>query len=236
MAWVALFVALGGVASGLPGRNTVDSHDIRKNQVRGQDIRAQAVASSELRDGAVQRADLANSSVSAEQLLDGSVGPGQIGPVPAVRVDTPQEAGCVTQEIANNSSEVLQFSNELYDGGDLHREAGPDCSVETQNRLTAPTNGLYSIVAGVIWSSSQTGTRQISILRTVDEGPAQSVASDSRNPSATGETSQNLATEISLGAGDYVELQATQVGGGSLALGNSLDTYFAMTWIGPRSG
>jgi hypothetical protein len=107
VAWVALFIALGGVAGGLPGRNTVDSRDIRNNQIRGKGIRARAVASPELRDAGVQRADLADASVGADQILDASVGPTKIGPVPAVRVDTPQDAGCVAQEIGHSQNTYL---------------------------------------------------------------------------------------------------------------------------------
>jgi hypothetical protein len=183
----------------------------------------------------VQRADLAPASVGAEQILDGSVGPGQIGPGPAVRVDTPQEAGCVTQGIANNSSEVLQFSNELYDSEDLHSDPGPDCGVEAQSRLTAPIDGIYAVQGGISWSHSDADIRQLSIVRTVEGADAEVVAADSARPSLVGGTSQAVGTQIPLGAGDYLELRAGQVGGGTLTVGNSLDTYFAMIWIGPKA-
>jgi hypothetical protein len=236
VAWVALFIALGGVASGLPGHNTVNSRDVRDNQIRGKDIRARAVASSELRDGGVQRADLANSAVGPEQILDGSIGPDQIGPVPAARVDTPQEAGCVTQEIANNSSEVLQFSNELYDAGGIHSDPPAGCSTAQQSRLTAPINGIYAVQAGISWSNSDADIRQLSIVRPVEGAGAEVVAANSAQPSPVGGTSQAVGTQIALGAGDHLELRAGQVGGGTLRLGNSLDTYFAMAWIGPWPG
>jgi hypothetical protein len=234
VAWVALFIALGGVASGLPGHNTVNSRDIRDNQIRGKDIRARAVASSELRDGGVQRADLANSAVGPEQILDGSIGPDHIGPVPAARVDTPQEAGCVTQEIANNSSEVLQFSNELYDTAGLHGNPPGDCSVSGQSRLTAQLDGLYLVHAGVVWATDSDGERQVSIVRTVGGSTPDVVAGDNRPAAADRATSQGVETVLPLDAGDSVGLQVTQTGGSGLATGSSLDTYFAMTWIGPR--
>lgn len=39
VALIALFVAIGGVAGALPGKNTVDSGDIKRNAVRSSDIK-----------------------------------------------------------------------------------------------------------------------------------------------------------------------------------------------------
>ena len=40
---VAVFIALGGTASALPGRNTVDSGDIKKSQIKAADVRPDQV-------------------------------------------------------------------------------------------------------------------------------------------------------------------------------------------------
>lgn len=40
---VAVFIALGGTASALPGRNTVDSGDIKKGQIKAADVRTDQV-------------------------------------------------------------------------------------------------------------------------------------------------------------------------------------------------
>lgn len=58
-----LLLSLGGTASALPGKNSVDRNDIR----------TAAVNSSDLRNGQVKTVDLAFGSVSADKIGDGQV-------------------------------------------------------------------------------------------------------------------------------------------------------------------
>ena len=53
LAVLALFVVLGGTAVALPGKNTVNSQDIRKQAVKTKDIAKQAVTAKKLADNAV---------------------------------------------------------------------------------------------------------------------------------------------------------------------------------------
>jgi hypothetical protein len=53
LAVLALFVVLGGTAVALPGKNTVNSQDIRKQAVKTKDIAKQAVTEKKLADNAV---------------------------------------------------------------------------------------------------------------------------------------------------------------------------------------
>ena len=74
VAFFALLAALGGTAVALPGKNTVDSgdiknaqvktQDIRNNTVRGKDIRTGTVTGSDVRDNTLTGADINESTLS----------------------------------------------------------------------------------------------------------------------------------------------------------------------------
>lgn len=73
VAYLALFVALGGTAGAIAGKNSVDSRDIKpkavhagdldKNAVTKKKIRAKAVTGAKVLDGSIGGADLAAGSV-----------------------------------------------------------------------------------------------------------------------------------------------------------------------------
>ncbi len=67
---VALFVALSGTALALPGKNTVDSGDIKPKQVKASDLAPNSVASPTVADGSLLSEDFA-----AGVLLAGPQGP-----------------------------------------------------------------------------------------------------------------------------------------------------------------
>jgi hypothetical protein len=64
VAFLALFLVLGGSAMALRGRNTVDSGDIRNNTVRGKDVRNATLTGRDIRNGSVRGGDVAESSLS----------------------------------------------------------------------------------------------------------------------------------------------------------------------------
>jgi hypothetical protein len=233
VAWLALFIALGGVATGLPGNNTVGPKDIRNGAVHGPDIHRNAVRSSDLRNGAVSADDLAAGAVGTPQLLDGAVTPGKIGGVPAARVDSPAQApGCADQVVESGQTETVEFSLELFDEQAMHTDPPGDCSPAMQSRLAAPIDGIYTVTAAVGWSSNDNGDRTIELVRTNVGGPT-GVGADTRPAVTGGGMDQSVATIINLEGGDYVEARVTQDSGSPLTLGNSIDTYLAMAWVGP---
>jgi hypothetical protein len=236
VAWVALFVALGGVASGLPGQNTVNSRDIKPEAVRKSDINQQAVGTTQLRDGGIAETDIAPDAVGTSRLAPGAVTPAKVGTTPAARVYVPQQAAaCSDQVIEHNSSEELQFSVELFDTQDLHADPASGCPAGTQSRLTAPIDGIYVVSAGVSWPSDNTANRRrIEIRRTNDGGP-QTMARDSR-AAVTGEnTTQEVSTILDLDAADSVEARVSQDSGSPLTLSGSLETYLSIAWVAPQS-
>ena len=79
IAYVALFIVLGGTAVALPGKNTVDSGDIAKKAVKSSDIAKKAVKKKNLANGAVITDKLADGAVATGKLADGSVTTAKIG-------------------------------------------------------------------------------------------------------------------------------------------------------------
>jgi hypothetical protein len=73
VAFVALLAALSGTAVALPGRNTVDSGDIKRGAVKSSDIGRGAVTSSKLRTGAVTTSKLRNGSVTGAKIRSGTI-------------------------------------------------------------------------------------------------------------------------------------------------------------------
>jgi hypothetical protein len=230
VAWLALFVALGGAASGLAGRNTVDSGDVVDQSLRSRDIGEGAVRASEVRNGALGQADIGTDAIGASELLDGSITPAKLGVVPAARVEAPQEdPGCATQSIPSGNSEIVRWSVEAFDTQGLHIDPPAGCTAGTQSRLTVPIDGIYLVSAGLVWPSDPDGRRQLEVLV---NGAAEAVG-DSR-PAVTGVgTVENVSTALRLSAGDYVETRAFQNSGGSLALEDFGETYLAGIWLGP---
>ena len=55
---IAIFIALGGTAAALDGKNTVDSGDIKNGQVKTKDLKANAVNSAVVADNTITGDDV----------------------------------------------------------------------------------------------------------------------------------------------------------------------------------
>lgn len=72
--YVALFLVIaGGTASALPGRNTVNSGDIKAGQVKASDIGAGAVNSATVADNSLTGTDIADDSLTGADIDEGSL-------------------------------------------------------------------------------------------------------------------------------------------------------------------
>jgi hypothetical protein len=76
--YIALFVALSGTALALPGKNTVDSGDIKKKSVETSDLAPNAVKGSRLAPGAVTSASVADGALAEIDLARDSIGGGAV--------------------------------------------------------------------------------------------------------------------------------------------------------------
>ena len=73
VAFVALLAAVGGTAAALPGKNTIDSGDIRKGAVKRSDIARNAVNGRKVRNGSLTGADTRNNSLTGADVNEGSL-------------------------------------------------------------------------------------------------------------------------------------------------------------------
>lgn len=63
LAFVAMLAALSGTAIALPGKNSVQSNDIKKNAVTGSKIKKSAVASSDVKNDSLTGSDIKESTL-----------------------------------------------------------------------------------------------------------------------------------------------------------------------------
>jgi hypothetical protein len=73
VAFVALLAALSGTAVALPGKNSVDSGDIKKNAVKTLDIAKNGVKSADIAKNAVTGAKVKNRSLTGTDVKDNSL-------------------------------------------------------------------------------------------------------------------------------------------------------------------
>jgi hypothetical protein len=73
VAFIALLAALSGSAIALPGKNTVDSGDLKKNAVKAADIARNAVTTPKIRNGAVNGRKVRNNSLTGADIIESSL-------------------------------------------------------------------------------------------------------------------------------------------------------------------
>jgi len=124
VAYIALFVALGGTSYGL-ATGSIDSREIRNNTVRSKDIRNNAVRGRDVRTGTLRSSDVADHSLLGRDFARGQLPAGPQGPPgPAGRDGFDQVTmGSIQQTIPTGTSDRLV----------VHCERG-----------TAPTGGTAS--------------------------------------------------------------------------------------------
>ena len=73
VAFVALLAALSGSAIALPGKNSVDSGDIKNNNIRSKDIRNNDVRSGDVRNSTLTGGDVKNDSLTGDDVKNDSL-------------------------------------------------------------------------------------------------------------------------------------------------------------------
>jgi hypothetical protein len=74
VAFVALLAALSGTAVALPGKNSVDSADIKNKQVKGKDLASNAVTSAKIKNNSITGADVLDDSLTGADINESSLG------------------------------------------------------------------------------------------------------------------------------------------------------------------
>jgi hypothetical protein len=74
VAFIALVAALSGSAIALPGKNTVDSGDIKNNVVRSNDVRNGQIATKDVKNNNLRSNDIRNNTLTGNDVNEGSLG------------------------------------------------------------------------------------------------------------------------------------------------------------------
>lgn len=136
VAYLALFVALGGTAGALAGKNTVDSRDIKPKNVKASDLAKGAVSGPKIRGGAVNGAKVLDETLGQADLGANSVGPPELelfksstspGPVPLTGAGSQPIGPAIT--LSAPADNLTLF----YAEADVARSAGTvQCRLEAQ--------------------------------------------------------------------------------------------------------
>jgi hypothetical protein len=100
---VAIFIVLGGTAIALPGKNRVDSGDIKQGAVRTLDLRREAVTKTKLRRNAVDGTRVRNNSLTDDDINESTLD-----------LDRPLKVGSVGErEEADRERRIVLGAGEL---------------------------------------------------------------------------------------------------------------------------
>jgi hypothetical protein len=107
VAFVALLAALSGTAVALPGRNTVDSGDLKRGAVKRADIGRNAITGVKVRNGSLGGPDLRDGSLTGEDIDES-----KLGQVPSA--DTANTAGTASSADSADSVDGASFARINY--------------------------------------------------------------------------------------------------------------------------
>jgi hypothetical protein len=119
------------------------------------------------------------------------------------------------QSVPDATATALTFDSEDFDAGSMH-----STSVNT-SRITIPASkgGVYLILGGAGFAPSATGYRQLDIKKNGATTLTTITVPSNTGGSPTGVFQVHFI--VTLAAGDYVELIATQNSGGALNVGSA---------------
>lgn len=130
------------------------------------------------------------------------------------------------QSIFDGIEEPLQYTLEFFDTAEMH-------SIESETeKVFAPIDGVYQVVATVHWEEDSEGIRRVSLRK----NGTTAWATDSRAPLPADDTDQTASSLISLKEGDHVEARVFQNSGSGLQVISSGSTgvvLLSMAWVAP---
>jgi hypothetical protein len=193
VALVALVAAMSGAAVALPGKNTVNSGDIKDGDVRAKDLERDAVRSKHVKGKSLRGSDVQDDALKGKQILED-----KLEAVPAaktVETVTPFGAGIERVGATDGPSEAAA------------QAAAPRVALATKGTLSvyakcfrdAPANRLF----GEIYIESSEGGA-IFDASGRDRKPGGAASADFLNPD-TPEEDRELASETITGGGAAFE-------------------------------
>jgi hypothetical protein len=153
VAYLALFVAIGGTAVALPGKNTVDSGDIVRGQVRSSDLQDNGVRSRDVRDDELRSEDvldegLTGDDVAPNSLAGGDIAEGSLGTVPsAEEADYADSIGAGSVHPFNFTTITRRTASVSVAGGGTAENGNYDTETVGVNCLA----GEMALTGGAYW-------------------------------------------------------------------------------------
>lgn len=251
-------IANDAVTAPAVATGAITSDAIANGSISGPDVETGAIGTGALAKGAVTYDNIAKQSLGADlfpadgidanlMLTHGSIKSGliDVGAVEPIHMNSSSPAASVFHSSsqampglsASPGGAPVQFSGEEFDTGNVHTHP------TNNHRLTAPIDGLYTVVASVVWDPDPDGFRALNLLRNgviVRQLMAQPTKD---SDGAALPTQQAITHRIELKRDDYIELRAFQVsapctGGPPPACFTSTlnikpDPSFSMVWDQP---
>ncbi len=228
--YVALFAfALAGTAYALPGKNSVDSGDLKKGSVHTSDIAKKAVTAPKLRPGAVGSSAVADDSLTGADIDESTLtlpkSPPATEPEPIERrVVFPAAAfHPATASLSNqNSGAVLEYSDSLEQFAFLSAEVPFDRVVGTG--LTIRLLWTTPLAGDVDWTVTY---QTIAPGQTID-APALSIEKTLSSGTSTLETTEFTVPGASLQNGMLLAINLTREGNDGTDTNPSLAKLYAL--------
>ena len=241
---LALFVALGGGAVALQGKNSVNSGDIKNESVKGEDVKTDTLRGSDIHDEAVGAADVKAGAIGSPELKDASVAAADVAAdgLTGASIDESTLAGLGVTSFDELPHAVLAATEDQTFANNFHDTVEMDevVSLEdvtfnnTTDRLTINTPGLYMASGWIAWDADSAGYRQLDFRKNFNAGAFffSGVTTLPSHPSAD----QMSTTWVDrFDDGDTLELTAAQNSGSDLdtVVQFGRNASLSLVWLGP---
>jgi hypothetical protein len=120
VAFVALLAALSGTAVALPGKNTVDSGDLKKNAVKNADIAKNAVNGKKVKNSSLASGDVKNESLTGDDVKNESLTGSDINESTLGKVPSAGTADIASALVAPEAYREIGAPGNPTFGGDCH--------------------------------------------------------------------------------------------------------------------
>jgi hypothetical protein len=231
---LALFIALGGGAVALQGKNSVSSNDIKEG----------AVKSSDVQDEGLKRADIKPDAIASPQLDDGSVVAADVGEdaLTGDAIDESTLAGLGATSFDALPHALLTATSGQTFANNFHDTVEMDTVVSLEDltfndatdRLTVNTPGLYLASGWIAWDANAAGHRRLDFRKNFTSG-ALFFGGVTMQPAAPGADQASTTWVERFDDGETLELAALQDTGANLDTVTVLGRHasLSLTWLGP---
>ncbi len=207
--------------------------DVQNGTLTGADVLDESLAGTDVLNGSLTGTDVLNESLSgtdvqAGSLTGGNLATGTVEPSNLATIPSVRARRTAVQSIPNGVFTPIQLTSETWDHLAMHSNAN-------NTRLVAPIDGIYLMTAGVFWTETSVGERDLGLRL---NGGSKFVGFTANSATDISNAPLTISTVYLLNAGEFVEAVVEQTSGGALNLGVSTggpetSPEVSMTWLGP---